>query len=287
MAVNGADGCVERGVIASDGCCPDTICSIDPVVLACSYVNLLPSGPLWDRPKRAAVDFYNTTKEPGSYFQSEDDCTSMVGYAVYTSRILFDLLQNALWPSLRESDPATAVTTQDDWLDRLGWQDCFATQCRSVLLGTLTPYEIMGECGPIFCPVETPPALAAAVKRGIILALIRSQMAQIKTLCALNWIIEPLGAVLTPRIDETLECCDGSRVTFDISNASDVLPAVQDDLSPCGTPSNATVPASIYLNICDRPAGMPEVIWPGIVAAECIVRSLLPTTCPTQIFRAC
>lgn len=285
MLIGGADGCVEQGSLASDGCCPETICSINPNGLACAYVNLLPNGPLWDEPKRTALERYSIDSEVPPV--EDQGCLSLVAYAVYSSRVLYDLLQNALWPALREADPATAVTTQDEWLARLGWQDCFATQCRSVLLGTLTPYEIMGECGPVFCPVATPPDLESAVKRGIILSLIRSQMVSIKTLCSMNWIIEPLGASIAPRIDPDAECCAGANVTFTICKTSDVLPRVQDDLAPCGTPSSETVSAVIRLNTCERPIGMPDEIWPGVIAAECIVRSLLPTTCPTRVFRCC
>jgi hypothetical protein len=38
---------------------------------------------------------------------------------------------------------------------------------------------------------------------------------------------------------------------------------------------------------CDKPAGLPETVWPGILSAECIVRSMLPPTCPSNITRAC
>ena len=38
---------------------------------------------------------------------------------------------------------------------------------------------------------------------------------------------------------------------------------------------------------CDRPAGLPERVWPGVLAAECIVRSMLPPTCPSNVTRCC
>ena len=39
---------------------------------------------------------------------------------------------------------------------------------------------------------------------------------------------------------------------------------------------------------CDRPAGLPERVWPGILAAECIIRSMMPYRCPIiPITRLC
>ena len=38
---------------------------------------------------------------------------------------------------------------------------------------------------------------------------------------------------------------------------------------------------------CDKPAGLPDRIWPGVLAAECLVRSMLPSNCPSVITRRC
>ncbi len=281
-----ADGCQEASNIRfEDACCPPPLCELDYCAMACAFINLLPSGPLWDRPKAEALSRYPSAG-PAACAPApapEMGCQSLVAYAIYMSQILVDLLRNALAPTLREADPYTAVTTLDDWLDRLGWQDCYATQCRSVLLGDLTPYEIMGECGPIFCPVASPPELELAVKRGIVIALSRANMGGIKTLYWLNWVIEPLGAKIEGRNILTADC---DTVQFTISRISDTLPAVIDGY--CLPEAAAeTVPADITRGDCDRPAGAPEVIWPGIVAAECIVRSMLPNNCPNNIFRSC
>jgi hypothetical protein len=275
-----------------DQCCPPALCQITECDMACSFINLLPSGPLWDKPKAEALAYYQQGGTCDlSLVPPASSCQSLVAYAVYMGRSLVSLLEGALAPALRESSPHTAVTTLDDWLDRLGWQDCYASQCREVLLGDLTPYEVMGECGPIFCPPPTPDELVCAVKRGIVIALTRTNMGVIKNLDGLNWIIEPLGAVLTPL--NVAECanqpagpCDTCERTFTLCNVGDTLPAcnITETCHPVTVPP---VQAYIDTNPCTSAAGLPSRIWPGVIAAECIVRSLLPKNCPNPIVRCC
>lgn len=295
-----ADGCIdEAGAISFDDCCPLPLGQIDACALACSFVNLLPSGPMWDRAKAQMLDYYRQGNPQNACDFTcpapELECQSVVAYAVYLSKVFLNIINGALWPALRESDPSTAVTTLDDWLARLGWQDCYKTACRDVLLGDLTPYEIQGVCGPVFCPVDTPPELECAVKRGIAQALTRANMGGIKNLCWMNWVIEPLGASLAPKNVSACTVnypgkpcmpCDGPQ--FTICNVGTTLPRCKEDLSPGGNSAEAdNISAVIRLRDCDKAAGMPSEIWPGVIAAECIVRSLLPVTCPNNIHRCC
>jgi len=212
------------------------------------------------------------------------------------------MVHNALWPALRESNPYTAVTTLDNYLLRLQWEDCYNQHCRAVLLGEITPLEIWTECGPLFCPPDYPPELEAALKKNVAIALTRANMGVIKNLCGLNWIIEPLGAALTPIYpavpDQGLPAppydpdqpCEppacSENVSFSICNTRDWLEGVgTGDICETLTPL-PRVPA--YWTSCDKPAGLPEVVWPGVLAAECIVRSMLPYKCPTTpIIRCC
>jgi hypothetical protein len=123
-------------------------------------------------------------------------------------------------------------------------------------------------------------------------------MGVIKNLCGINWIIEPLGAMIQPRNletavfpdPETMGGCDSlcpDKVEFEILPISDYLPGCIDTSVCDPTPVRPLVQAYKERNWCNSPAGLPAVIWPGVLAAECIVRSLMPTTCPNNIYRTC
>jgi hypothetical protein len=201
------------------------------------------------------------------------------------------MVHTALWPAFRESNPATAITTLDDHLARMQWQDCYTEHCRTVLGSELTPYEIWTNCGPMFCPPDFPPELEAAVKRGIATALARSNMGVIKNLCGLNWIIEPLGASIrpiytpqpTPPIyDECASMCED--IMFEVCPTSEWIDSVGSE-DVCGEGPEKI--SAVWDRGCDKPAGLPETIWPGVLAAECIVRSMMPPTCTSYIKSCC
>lgn len=292
----GADGLVPIGNVSSNYCCPD-LC-VDICGLICSTVNLLPTGPLWDGPKTETIGRFlnNDGTNPCEYACTPDDlsCQSIVSYAVYSARLLLDNINGALYPSLRESDPNTAVETLDSWIERLGWENCYKSICRSPLLGDLTDFEIIGECGPQYCDIELPPDLELAVKRGIVKSLARVNMGIIKNTSSINWVIEPLGAKIGIRnpneiceedFKETPDCCD---LEFEIMNSVEEFEAVDTNPSmDCNKPKPGTIKA--YYDVClDKlPAGGKSRIWPGVIAAECIVRSLLPQSCPNKLFRGC
>jgi hypothetical protein len=274
----------------SGDCCPTPLGQISYCAMACAFIQLLPTGPMWDRPKAEAMAIYQEQQgagrcDPAQCAPAEPNedqtCTTMVQYSIYLANLLMDTLLNALWPSLREADPFRAVTTLDEWLDRLGWEDCFRSACRSPALGPLSPYEVMGECGPIYCPVPIPEGLECAIKRGLVHALSRANMGGIRNACWINWVIEPLGAA----IEITGEC--GSEVVT-LVPISDTLPACPVDLCPVAIDEpQGTVDAVIILNDCDRPAGMPDELRPALYSAECIVRSLLPPRLARNVRRSC
>ena len=175
------------------------------------------------------------------------------------------------------------------------WEDCHRQHCRSVLLGDLTPYEIMSECGPLFCNPSIPPELENAVKKGVATALARANMGIVKNLCSLNWVIEALGAEIKPVYpppapahpvapDPCNACVE--PIAFQICNTSDWLDGVGSG-ELCETHLPPPKIQAWWDWECDRPAGLPEKIWPGVLAAECIVRSLMPVNCPSSISRCC
>lgn len=292
LSSHGAQPFLGSLSFVGDDCCPPDLCGVDLCGLLCSFINLLPSGPMWDYWKASAISHFQSSNPDLRQCEAlySPDCPSLVQHAIYTAIKLYDLWQNALFPAVRESDPNTAVTTLDDWLERYRWEDCFRQHCRSVLLGTLTPFELPGPCGPIYCDIDIPEELNNAVKRGIIIALTRANMGVIKNLAGINWVIEPLSARVQPRNQTPCEDLDGPepcaedccQLEFEIVNFGGTIPGVYDTTACNENTPRPKVPASINLG-CDVPAGLPETIWPGVVAAECIVRSMLPLTCGTEI----
>jgi hypothetical protein len=289
-----ADGCQDVANIDDPSCCMPPLCGNDLCCTFVEFMQLLPSGPLWDYWKNAAISYFQSHDDPAECpLVSDPACPSLVLHAIYCVLKLKDLVHNALWVAVRESSPYTAITTLDDYLARLQWEDCYNQHCRSVLLGELTPYEIWTECGPLFCPVDFPPELIAAVKKNVAIALTRANMGIIKNMCSINWIIEPLGAEIVPIYPvpspgpppaEPCNMCMTDDIKFEIHTTRDWLSGVGSG-DVCD-PKQPHVPAWWDWG-CDKPAGLPDTIWPGLLAAECIVRSMLPVTCPPIIVRAC
>jgi len=291
-----ADGCVEVLIPEDTGCCPPPLCGNDLCCTFVAFFNLLPSGPLWDYWKAAAISYFESHDDPAECPLLKDPaCPSLILHAIYTVLKLRSVVHGALWPALRESNPYTAVTTLDSHLLRLQWEDCYAQHCRSVLLGEITPLEIWTECGPLFCPPDYPPDLVCALKRNIAIALTRANMGVIKNVCGMNWVIEPLQAEIKPIYSTEVaplivaEPCDPSLcqgVTFEICYKQDWLAGCPSP-DPCKTQLPLPSVQAYWDRGCDRTAGLPQIVWPGVLAAECIVRSMLPPTCHSNIIRCC
>jgi hypothetical protein len=291
-----ADGCQDVADIDDPSCCPPPLCGNDLCCTFVTFMQLLPSGPLWDYWKAVAISYFQSNNDPSECPLVQDpDCPSLVLHAIYCVLKLKDAVHNALWVALRESSPYTAIVTLDDYLARLQWEDCYNQHCRSVLLGEMTPYEIWTECGPLFCPPDFPPELVAALKKNIAIALTRANMGVIKNMCSINWIIEPLGSEIVPIFPspppgpppvDPCNMCMTDDVKFEIHTTQDWLSGVgSGDVCEAHLPP-PQVPG-FWDRGCDKPAGLPDIIWPGLLAAECIVRSMLPVTCPPIIVRAC
>jgi hypothetical protein len=194
-----ADGCQITAEQEQTNCCAPPLCGNNLCCTFVAFMRLLPSGPLWDYWKAQAISYFETHDDPAECPLLKDPaCPSLVLHSIYTVMRLRHYIHSALWPAVRESHPATAVTTLDYHLERLQWEDCYAQHCRAVLLGDITPYEVIGECGPEYCEPDFPEDLKCALKKGIALSLYRANRGVIKNLCGLNWVIEPLGAELKP-----------------------------------------------------------------------------------------
>lgn len=319
-----ADGCQDVVNPAEAGCCPPPLCGNDLCCTFVAFFNLLPSGPLWDYWKNAAISYFESNEDPAECpLVNDPACPSLVLHAIYTVLRLRNVVHTALWPAFRESNPITAVTTLDYHLDRLNWENCYASHCRSATLGALSPIEVMGECGPIYCEPPYPPELELALKRAIATALSRAQMGVIKNLCGLNWIIEPLGATLTPVyyvpppgcVDPPGEdtgwpdmddpCVEVPEEPCPPDNCDpELCTGMAFEICPTGAPLNGVgsgdvcdtlnpAPVQPWFDwgcLEDRPAGVPDRVWPGVLAADCILRSLVPyLTCtnPPTLIQCC
>jgi hypothetical protein len=288
----GADGyTLQNNADLDDGCCTDVLCA--PFCdTACSFISLLPSGPMWDKQKQEAV---RQVVECGGE-ASIGDCPSLALYAVYAARVLIEMRETILFPAVRESKPATAITTLDDWLERYGWQDCYRSTCRSDYQAMFSPYEIEGGCGTEYCPAVFDATFECALKHAILLSLVRMQRGVIKNLDGINWVIAPLGAALSPKRwptvvneylrgdcppepDETIPCfCDVAE--FEICQTVDALPLCPSTM--CETMPQTYVAAIQTYQCADNP---PVELYPGVIAAECIVRAMLQRKCPNIIYR--
>ncbi len=293
-----ADGCQEVAVPVSSGCCPPPLCGNDLCCTFVAFMNQLPSGPLWDFWKAKAIDLYrNPNPNPCPL---DFECPSIILHAIYCVLKLKSLIHDGLWPAYREASPFTAVTQVDYWLDLVGWEDCYRQACRPQYHKLPTPYEIMSDCGPMFCDVPLPPELLAALKMNTLRALARAQMGVIKSLCGINWVIEPLHAVVTsatpqppnpsPPLPDANQCqgyCpDG--ITFIISPVGDTMDGVPSG-DVCDQQGSSPIQAWYDWGCWDqKPMGLPDIIWPGVLAAECIVRSMMPLKCPPlTLIRSC
>jgi hypothetical protein len=88
---------------------------------------------------------------------------------------------------------------------------------------------------------------------------------------AINYVLEPLSAMVTADVPEPpVNGCEASQICLKLSKSSDSIPVPQEDIRAESSVINA------WLDLgCDRPAGLPQYVWPNLLAAECIVRSLI------------
>lgn len=260
----GIDGLSGYGQLEGDGCCPKDICEVSIDGLACNFVSLLPNGPLWDRSKQQYIS--------GGGALLNENCTSLVNYAAFTGKQLGWIIHQKLWPAIRESSPETAVTTLDEWLDRLGWVDCYGL-CRDPGLTKLSPFEVQGPCGPVYCEIDYPDCTHLAVKSALVRSLSRIRLGLIPNLDAINFVIEPLGAEVIPAeiSGDLTPVCERDKICLKLRKTRDQLIVPQLECTKERVYCDAFIDPG-----CDAPAGLPRFIWPAILAAECILRSILP-----------
>lgn len=270
----GIDGWVPKGVIESDDCCPPDICAVTAESLACNFINLLPNGPLWDVAKQKGL----TCKGWCSSTCADDDCGSLVTYAAFVGRRLHATIQDSLWPAIREASAYTAYDTMDEWLARLGWLDCYNGFCRDAALGELTPYEILGECGPQYCPPTFSEDFSRVYKRGVIVALWRMRHGFVRNLAGLNFILSSLYSKLefdtsyNPN-DPMAKKCLILTPTVDFGEKVTRSPCPRTDQSVTDSSNLVQLYLTPGKGVC---TGAPSRVYPLVLAAHCIVRSLLP-----------
>lgn len=296
-----ADGCVQTvGALPDDAnyCCPIDICNITSGNVMCSFVSLLPNGPLWDRAKEERMTKYYAgpcEPEPRCF---TGVCASVVDYAIYSGYRLYYLMRGPLWASLRESSPYSAVETIDSYLTLYGWENWWETLCRDPRLGpsTLDCVATNPDDGSNFQPVYTPQipeALNDAVKRAIAISMHRLQMSPIKNICGINWVIEPLGAVLRPPPGPGyLDPC-GSEMFWELCNVSETI----DSAVGLSCTQQEPYPIQAWFEInslqfdaasgtCQATGPDKVKVWPALLAAQSIALSMLPAKyCKQPIVR--
>jgi hypothetical protein len=282
----GADGYIPAmTTTAGDGCCPDPLC-LDVCSSICSFIDLLPSGPMWDAQK----DVARRSECDGD---AGPDCPSMAQYAAYVAKVMHDHITTILWPAIREASPHTAVTTLDDWLDRYGWEDCFRTNCRTPYTALFSPYETPVACGTEYFPTQFSDAFECALKHGILQSLVRLSRGIVNNLDGINWVIEPLGAVLrpvSPWPDPVLAYLRGQCTSTEAPCWCDLvqLELCSNSATISGCPplecGGFAVPIAALQNYTNG-SGAVVQLYPAVIAAECIVRSIMPKNCPNIIFR--
>jgi len=301
-----ADGRIPAtSITTSSGCCEDALC-FTAGEAACAVFDLLPSGPMWDAARMQARE--EIAANGGSIPLTGFSKTTLFSYAAFVAQMLEYITDAAIRPVVRESDPETA-TDLDYWLDRLGWVDCYRTNCRSEYLAMFSPYEdVDATCGGTkYCAYDFPADFEAALKYGIVRSLLRMNMGVIRSLSGINWVIAPLGAVvrtptpLPPTVqnymdnfhnydpktytpDSLGDCgdCFGAEVQLEITSSSATLPGAPTAASFCDLTSRPADVAALQAYDCN---GTITNLYPGVIAAECIVRSMLPQQCPNLISR--
>ncbi len=268
------DGMSPKGSFPETGCCPPDLCSISQCAMSCSFIQLLPSGPLWDRAKAEGILRKGWCDDD----HCSPTCLTLVNHAIYSSKRLYSYIFDILWPSIREANPYTAYDTMDDWLDKMGWLDCYNSFCRSKALGEQTPYEIFTECGPTFCPPIIPEELQRIYKRGVIMALTRLRRGIAMNIASINFVLEGLYSelVLDPEYNPdnpNTEPCLVLRPTADFGNR--IIP------EPCPLTEKDIRLQQQLIQLYLTPGhgvcvGSPPKVYPMLLAAHCIVRSLLP-----------
>ena len=81
-----ADGCVPFMLDEDFYCCPPPLCGNDLCCTFVAFMNLLPSGPLWDYWKAQAISYFESNpEEPAECPLLKDPaCPSLVLHSIYT-----------------------------------------------------------------------------------------------------------------------------------------------------------------------------------------------------------
>jgi len=290
------DGCqtgIANWAQLSDPCCSTAAC-IDPCDIACDLIETLPTGPMWDKQRADALEWLNSRNSAPwdlcrPLIECDTACPTLALFAVFLSQRISSTINETIWAAVRESNPFTAVTSLAAWKDRLNYQDCFRSQCRSSFSNVLSPFEVDEGNGTIlYCPPNLPDDMLCALDHAIVVALQRMQVGGIPNLCYLNWIIEPFGAQIKPACICEDPDVDGPCVEEDCCDAQYMVCPSSCTLKPC-PPLNCyedNAPASIPACVdqtCTAAVGQPDIIWPGVILAVCFLRSYLPQ-CPSIIY---
>ena len=306
----GIDGKVLATELSGNyACCPPTICNIDPCDFICQFVNgILPSGPMWDEAKRDGI--IQVTAEFQARTACDDICyptvcLTLVDHAIYSARKLWSYLKMFLEPVAQEASPFTAVQSLDFWLDSLGWNDCLACEGEPSIADMLTqaPEELriavkrgiaIALARMTFRPIATVDAINWIIQE---LGCELTPMFSPGPWESLSKDSEPdLDAARTgDQVDEgcVVPDCNVFRplLRYTIRLHSRTLKKVKPICDLLGCPTGRAITPCVTCDECDLIEGsfVPCVndgqcedsratgrLWPGVAAAMCIVRRMIP-----------
>ena len=294
--VIGVDGATvaqtDYTVYAGEGCA-SVLCASEEQMI-CAVVDLLPCGALlWDKEKAYVKQ---TVSDSGGIPTEGFETTSMAVYAAFLGQSLHSYVSEILVSSYRESNPITAVTTREEWLTKLGWVDCFRSVCRDECTARFSPYEnTLDQCSASsYFPTDFSAEFESALAHNTLRAIRRMQRGVIKNLSGINFVLSPLGIELAPQtfhpkvqdyLDGNLpyeDCvpCFSCYASFELRSVSPTLAAAPVDDACGGTPAEVDA-LQDYIDA----DGNATALYPGMMVAECIVRSLIGQQCSNIIYR--
>lgn len=296
-------------------------CDISYSELLCDFPKLLPPAMRGgqidnsiysiEKPTVEKVTIYNDPSLPskgcvkfiGSLMKITPDpefkeCTGLGAIAQWLASSEYDILRLQIYPLIRELHPSTAFTSQDQWLRRLGWGDCFDVSCGNFIDGLPDNVDIW--CGDSNYII--------ALKHAILQALSRIRNGIIANLENINTILSPLGVkaqaanimevyVVAPTI-ESYELSSNGEICLKTAQTSEFRTDMRD--SEAGNEGNCSkeflelelhpIPG-FDLNIppenCDMGerfispiltcpnSEMKDPFYANVLAAACIIRALI------------
>jgi hypothetical protein len=268
----GLDGLAPCKILEDKECCTWDLCLIDVCGFVCNFLNYLPSGLMWDKPKEMAV---NNVITECSTICPPKRCSTLVDHARYTAMKTLLFLEKFVMPIQKETNPITAYHSIDDWLDKYGWNEicgryCYSKQthfkhhvsvlCLRQICPEITRYNQMA--GNAFALTKTPvrfeypKEINEIVKRGVLIALSRLSLNPILNLDSINFALSGLGVELrTKKID-----AEQSKVSYVMPSCVTCNSEEHGIMQMASKDTTIIEQPKILLELCVTQTNLPRVI---------------------------